>query len=214
MNSRVMLFVVLAFALVGCPTGSVTPPANTSPHLGLNPTITGTVVGYTGAAGKIEIRAAPFFADAGSIAANGAFSITLPSSGFPLFAISGFASNCVAGSGTISITPNDAKYSSVDARSPNGGAISQNAPFLSGLGAVNLSYTRLFVDKDVVINGSCTRKSFGGSASMETYSNISLKAGWNEVTYKNTTTASPEDDFEMLLGIPSNQPWGQQGGSF
>jgi hypothetical protein len=210
-TSRVGLGAVLVLALLGCNT----PPAGTQgPHLGMNPTIVGTLVGYTGGAGKVEIEAPPFFANAGTIAANGAFGVTLPSSGFPLFAVSSFANNCVAGSGSISVIPNDAKYSFVDARTPDGGYFSQNEPSQLGVGAVNLVRKRLFVDKDVVISGSCTKKSFGGSTSVDTYSNISLKAGWNEVTFKLTTTASPENDSEMLLGIPGNQPWRAIGGSF
>jgi hypothetical protein len=210
-TSRVGIGAVLVLALVACP--APTPPS-TSPHLGLNPTITGTVTGYSGGAGSIEISQAPFFANAGTIASNGAFSVTLPSSGFPLFAVLSFANNCVAGSGSISVTPNDAKYSFVDARTPDGKYFSQNEPSQLGVGAVNLERKRLFVDKDVVISGSCTIKSFGGSTSVDTYPNISLKAGWNEVTFKLTTTASLENDSEMLLGIPGNQPWRAIGGSF
>jgi hypothetical protein len=212
-TSRVGIGAVLVLALVACPTNPVTPP-NTSPHLGMNPTISGTLVGYTGGAGKVEIEALPFIADAGTITANGAFSVTLPSSGFSLFAVSSFANNCVTGSGSISVTPNDAKYSFVDARTPDGKYFSQNEPSQLGVGAVNLERRRIFVDKDVVISGSCTIKSSDGSTSVDTYPNISLKAGWNEVTFKLTTTASPENDSEMLLGIPGNQPWRAIGGSF
>ncbi|MFN3265335.1 MAG: hypothetical protein ACK41E_00695 [Deinococcales bacterium] len=212
MNSRVALIVALSVALVACPSGSVTPPPNTSPFLGLNPTITGTLVGYTGAAGKIEVRAAPFFADAGTIAANGTFSVTLPSSGFGLFNLSEIG-NCNTGTGTISILPNNAKYNYFEARLPNGGYLSQSDNIKSGAGQVSIQRFRWFVDKDVVINGSCTIGT-SGSKGVFSYNNLSLKNGWNEITAQYTGNNTNGWDVVYSLGIASNQPWGQPSGEY
>jgi hypothetical protein len=84
------------------------------------------------------------------------------------------------------------------------------------VGEVFFSRYRMFADKDVVVNGACTilTNTASNSKNVVTYNNLSLKAGWNEITEKNTVNTIGGFDQVLTLGISSSQPWRGVSGFF
>jgi hypothetical protein len=197
--ARVGLAVSLA-VLAACAVP--TPPVKPTAHLGLNPTMTGTVPNYIFGAKPLDIKAFLFVFEAGSIAANGNFSVTLPSSGIPDFDVLP-----VCTSGMITATPSDVKASQVSTTVTQ----SDEIPFPAALGQTWNEYSRIFVNQDVVLNGSCRYlTNQNGTTNSDTYNNLVLKVGWNEITTRVTLNNANnlfEQDRVITLGIPNLQPW-------
>jgi hypothetical protein len=201
MNFLVRVGIVASLVVLGA-CGAPTPPIVPKGHLGLNPTITGTVPNYSFGAKPLDIKAFLFVLEAGAIAANGNFTVTLPATGVPDFDI---LPACT--SGTITAIPNSVKAAQVSTSVTQ----SDEAPFPAALGQTWNEYSRIFVSQDVVLNGSCRYlANVNGTTNSDTYNNLVLKQGWNEITTqitRNNANNLFEEDKLITLGIPENQPW-------
>jgi hypothetical protein len=198
----------LLLGFAACTNTPPQPPLSDSPHLGLSPTITGTVAGYPFGQSTIELSGGlplPRL-EAGSIAPGGKFSVTLPANGLSTFSNTNYT--CVTGS--ITTVPAETLGSILEAGSGFGNITqSEEQPQNPVPGQSYLEHYRYWVDQDVVINSDCQAltNTVSKTSKLVSFKDLSLKKGWNEVTVKRTFNATSDFDEEFSLGIPSNQAW-------